>query len=86
MKCTKHPPAIQTYFPEDCFCGAILVDLVKLVVSDGHINISHFNLGQNVVLTEGASICLAASILPGDSLGAEDKHICRANAPTGQHD
>ncbi len=57
------------------------MDLVTLVMPDGHINISHFHLEQNVVLTEGAAICLAASTLPGDSLEAEDKHICTSNTP-----
>lgn len=73
----RHP----SVYRKDCVCAAILVGLVTPVVSDHHINISHFHLEHNIVLTEGAAVCLAACSLPGDSLGAEDKHICAANTP-----
>lgn len=80
---SKLPQSVQNfhllfkYLSQRLFRGVILVDLVTLVVPDGHITILHFHLEQNVVLTEGAAICLAASTLPGDSLEAED--ICTTN-------
>lgn len=69
------------YFSQRLFSSAIATDSVTLAVPDGHINILHIHLEQILALTKGASICLAASTLPGDSLGAEDKHICTANTP-----
>lgn len=64
---------------KDCYVMLFWWYLVTLVVSDRHINISHFHLEQNIGSREAASICLPASTLPWDSLGAEDKHICTAN-------
>lgn len=58
-----------------------MTDSVTLAVPDGRINILHIHLEQILALTKGASIWLAASTLPGDSLGAEDKHVCTANTP-----
>lgn len=40
------------------FRGAILVDSVTLVVSDGHINISHFHLEPNRIDRGGSSFSL----------------------------
>lgn len=76
---SKGPNIYLLYSSQRLFSRTIVADSETPVVPDGHINILHIHLEQIIALTKEASICLAASPPPGDSLGAQDKHICAAN-------
>lgn len=54
VKCTVLP-FCYPLLAQRLFCGAILVDVVTLVVCDGRVNISHFHLEQNKVFPQGAA-------------------------------